>query len=139
MLLGSGVGAAGWWLHQVLLVDLPPLAASQTAGLVDSIGSLELVRNQQPTLTGYMMFFGLLFGIRRWWWHTDGFRPKRLRVLSLLLTVSISALLGLMLRFPLSAATGWGLGIAIVVQLSAPWVAPELREARLQQEGASNG
>lgn len=139
LLLGSGVGAAGWWLHQVLLVDLPPLAASQTAGLVDSIGSLELVRNQQPTLTGYMTFFGLLFGIRRWWWHTDGFRPKRLRVLSLLLTVSISALLGLMLRFPLSAATGWGLGIAIVVQLSAPWVAPELREARLQQEGASNG
>jgi hypothetical protein len=138
LLLGGGVGATGWWLHQVLLVDLPPLAASQTAGLVDSIGSMELVQNNQPTLTGYVMFFGLLFGIRRWWWHTDGFRPKRLRVLSLLLTTSVSALLGLVLQFPLSAAIGWGLGIAIVVQLSAPWIAPELRQARLQEEGATH-
>jgi len=136
LLLGGGVGAAGWWLHQVLLVDLPPLAESQTAGLVDSIGSLKLVRDQQPTLAGYVMFFALLFGIRRWWWHTDGFRPKRLRVLSLLLTVSVSWILGLVLRFPLAAATGWGLGIAIVVQLSAPWVAPKHRQARLQLEGA---
>ena len=138
LLLGGGVGATGWWLHQVLLVDLPPLAASQTAGLVDSIGSMELVQNNQPTLAGYVMFFGLLFGIRRWWWHTDGFRPKRLRVPSLLLTTSVSALLGLVLQFPLSAATGWGLGIAIVVQLSAPWIAPELRQARLQEEGATH-
>ena len=138
MLLGAGVGAAGWWLHQVLLVDLPPLAASQTAGLVDSIGSLELVRDKQPTLAGYMMFFGLLFGVRRWWWHTDGFRPKRLRVLSLLLTGSVSTLLGLAIQFPLAAAIGWGLGIAIVVQLSAPWVAPDLRAARLHQEEATH-
>ena len=138
LLLGGGVGAAGWWLHQVLLVDLPPLAESQTAGLVDSIGSLELVRNQQPTLAGYVMFFALLFGIRRWWWHTDGFRPKRLRVLSLLLTVTVSWILGLVLQFPLAAAAGWGLGIAIVVQLSAPWVAPAHRRARLEQEGAQH-
>jgi hypothetical protein len=81
-----------------------------------------------------MMFFGLLFGVRRWWWHTDGFRPKRLRVLSLLLTGSVSTLLGLAIQFPVAAAIGWGLGIAIVVQLSAPWVAPELRAARLHQE-----
>jgi len=138
LLLGGGVGAAGWWLHQALLVDLPPLAESQTAGLVNSIGSLELVRDQQPTLAGYVIFFGLLFGIRRWWWHTDGFRPKRLRVLSLLLTVSVSWVLGHVLQFPLAAATGWGLGMAIVVQLSAPWVAPEHRQARLQQEGATH-
>ncbi len=139
MLLGAGVGAAGWWLHQVLLVDLPPLAASQTSGLVDSIGSLELVRDKQPTMAGYMMFFALLFGVRRWWWHTDGFRPKRLRVLSLLLTGSVSSLLGLAIQFPLAAAVGWGVGIAIVVQLSAPWIDPALRPARLHREEVTHG
>ena len=138
LLLGGGVGAAGWWLHRVLLIDLPPLTENQNSGLVDSIGSLELVHNSQPTLTGYVIFFALLFGVRRWWWHTDSFRPKRLRVASLLLTLILSGLLGLVLRFPLSAAIAWGVGIAVVVQLAAPWVAPEHRDARLNQQGATD-
>jgi len=139
LLLGGGVGATGWWLHRVLLIDLPPLTENQNSGLVDSIGTLELVHNSQPTLTGYVIFFALLFGMRRWWWHTDSFRPKRLRVASLLLTLTLSGLLGLVLRFPLSAAIAWGVGIAVVVQLAAPWVAPEHRDARLNQQGATDG
>ena len=131
LLLGGGVGAAGWWLHRVLLIDLPPLTETQNSGLVDSVGAFELVHNSQPTLTGYVIFFSLLFGTRRWWWHTDSFRPKRLRVASLLLTLTVSGLLGLVLRFPLQPAIAWGVGIAVVVQLAAPWVAPEQRASRI--------
>ena len=131
LLLGGGVGAASWWLHRVLLIDLPPLTETQNSGLVDSVGTFELVHNSQPTLTGYVIFFSLLFGVRRWWWHTDSFRPKRLRVASLLLTLIISGLLGLVLRFPLEPAIAWGVGIAAVVQLAAPWVASEQRAARV--------
>ena len=121
------------------MIDLPPLTETQNSGLVDSVGTFELVHNSQPTLTGYVIFFALLFGVRRWWWHTDSFRPKRLRVASLLLTLTLSGLLGLVLRFPLSAAIAWGVGIAVVVQLAAPWVAPEHRDARLNQQGATDG
>ena len=131
LLLGGGVGAAGWWLHRVLLIDLPPLTETQNSGLVDSVGAFELVHNSQPTLTGYVIFFSLLFGTRRWWWHTDSFRPKRLRVASLLLTLTVSGLLALVLRFPLEPAIAWGVGIAVVVQLAAPWVAPEQRASRI--------
>jgi len=127
LVLGSGVGAASWWIHRVLLVDLPPLSESQGNGLIESIGSLELVSGSQPSLAGYIAFFGLLLGARRWWWHTDSFRPKRLRVFSLILTLMVSALLGLILQFPVTAAIGWGLGISIVVQLSAPFVSVEQR------------
>ena len=130
-MLGGGVGAAGWWLHRVLLIDLPPLTETQNSGLVNSVGTFELVHNSQPTLTGYVIFFALLFGVRRWWWHTDSFRPKRLRVASLLLTLTVSGLLGLVLRFPLQSAIAWGVGIAVVVQLAAPWVASEQRADRV--------
>ncbi len=130
--LGGGVGAVSWWFHQVLLLDLPSIAADQGSALVSSIGSLELVHGSQPTLAGYVMFFALLFGMRRWWWHTDTFRPRRLRVASLVLTLAVSCLLALVLGFPFRIATSWAVGISVVVQLAAPWISPENRQAYME-------
>lgn len=130
--LGGGVGGAAWWIHRVLLLDLPSIAADQGSALVSSIGNLELVHGSQPTLTGYIVFFAALFGMRRWWWHTDTFRPRRLRIASLVLTLTLACLLALVLGFPFRTATSWAVGIGVIVQLSAPWIAPENRQAYME-------
>ena len=112
--VGSLVGATVWWFNQALWIEMP---YSTTAGLATDIG----VRER------YIIFFTLLFGLRRWWWHTDSFRMKRLLIFSLPLTWVLGELLAYGLGIPRNHALGWAIGIACVVQLASHWVPPENR------------
>ena len=126
LLMGLVVGEIAWGLSQLLYVEIPDTREAPFR----SINSQPLMTEIGPTWLGYMVFFGLLFALRRWWWHTDSFRPKRFRIMSVLLTMLVAA--GLMFTFEF--ALGWGLVwaavISSVVQLSAPWTPPATRVAK---------
>ncbi|MFQ5730982.1 MAG: serine/threonine-protein kinase [Planctomycetaceae bacterium] len=134
-LAGGVVGAVVYGLHQFLLVQFDRLDFStHTTGLVDTVGSLDLARSFQPTLTGYVVFFAALFLIRHWWRHADSLRRKRLAIGSVLLTTMVGLVLSLVLTFPLMWGVTWAAAISCVVHLSAAWATPE--ERRLMTEAA---
>lgn len=143
-LIGAGalVGAAAYCLHQSLMVEVGwDFWARNNVGvnaLFRNAGSRSLVSSSlQPTLVGYMIFFGALFGVRRWWRHSDSFRKKRVRVGSLLLTGLAGFVLPLIFAFPQAWGLMWAVAISIVVQLSSACATPEDRQ-RLT-EGGRNG
>ncbi len=121
---GCAVGAAAWGLGEFLMVH----TASRPEAAFGSVGSRPLVdASHSPTLEGYLVFFGGLFGLRRWWWHTDEFRPKRFRVSSVLLTVAVAWLLSHLWAFPHAWAVLWAALLSSVVQLASVWTPPGQR------------
>lgn len=119
--VGLLVGAALFQLDTWLLVELPLDAASQKQSLL-SMTSVSLSENPQHVLMeSYVTFFATLFGLRRWWWHTDSFRPHRFRVLSVVLTTFVGAIAARVWGFPMLWGTGWAASLSCVVQLAAVW------------------
>jgi len=78
-------------------------------------------------MAGFMMFFGLLFLIRRWWWQADSFRKSRFRISSALVTLILGLVIGAILPFPETLGATLALAISAVVQLSASWTPAEER------------
>jgi hypothetical protein len=120
---GCAVGLAAWGIDEALMVRL---GAPTDAAFV-SIGSRPLVAGEESTWLAYTVFFGLLFGLRRWWWQVDTFRPARMRVTSVLVTVMLAWLLSVVWAFPHTWAVLWAAVISSVVQLSSVWTPPESR------------
>jgi hypothetical protein len=75
-----------------------------------------------------MMYFALLFALRRWWWHTDSFRTSRVRVASLIGTFLLSILIPIFVAFPFSWSVLIATSLSAVVQLSAAWCPYEDRQ-----------
>jgi hypothetical protein len=132
--VGCLVGMAAFAVDGSLMVDLPTDELNRPIGLFDRVGSHALLEGTQPTLAGYIVFFGALFGLRRWWWHADAFRPKRFRVLSLLTTVLLAYFVTLVWAFPQGWGMTWAAAISSVVQLSAIWVPGEFRPALMEAD-----
>ncbi|HTI51191.1 MAG TPA: hypothetical protein VL475_09575, partial [Planctomycetaceae bacterium] len=131
--MGGAVGACAWWLSQELFVTLPPTKESVFPGLFDHVFRYPLqTASYQPTLAGYVTFFAALFGLRRWWWQADGFRPNRLRIRSLLWSGMVAFFVPALFVFPQPIAVAWGLAISAAVQLSSPWVPVKQREELVQ-------
>jgi hypothetical protein len=76
---------------------------------------------------GYMLFFGLLFGLRRWWWQADSYRPKRFRLMAVLLTMALAWALSAVFEFPHGWGIVWAGVLSSVVQLSSAWTPPAAR------------
>jgi serine/threonine protein kinase len=124
--VGCVVGLLAWSLDETLMVSFSPRFDGALPFV--SIGSRPLLDNAlEPNLIAYMIFFGLLFSLRRWWWHADTFRPARFRVWSLLVTMMLGWLLSYVWAFPHSWAVVWAAVISSVVQLSSVWTVPEDR------------
>ena len=131
--LGCLIGAGVYYLDEALLVPLPVYFSNQPDGFFSNFGDFRLMQGgNQPTLAGYMVFFGLLFGLRRWWWHADSFRPFRFRLLSVIGTVCFSYLLLLFWSFSATWGIIWAATISCVVQLSAPWTPQNERAAVME-------
>ena len=133
LLLGAAVGAVADQVDSSLLAELP-----ESAGVFASIGNQPLLDPfDQPTSVAWMVFFGCLFALRRWWWHTDSFRPHRFRLLSSLMTLTLGYLLTLLFQFSSLWGTTLALAISCVVQLSAVWTVPEHRAQRIEPAGTA--
>ena len=123
LLTGCAIGAAAWGLDEALFFSWTD--AGEAAFV--SIGPRPLTTNDGPTLLGYVMFFGVLMSIRRWWWHTDSFRPARFRINSLLLTMFCAWVLSTIFVFPNAWGVVWAAVVSSVVQLASVWTPPESR------------
>lgn len=125
---GMLTGAAAWWIADYLQIDAGSLYAGQSMdALFQNIGERPLVAltaggQPAPTLLGYVVFFGGLFGLRAWWRQMELLRAARFRSASVLLTVLIAWLWSQIFAFPQTWALLWAAVISSSVQLAAPWV-----------------
>jgi hypothetical protein len=127
--LGLGVGFVAAGLQNYLMLSTDPLMyAADAFGETWVVGRI-LVANGTgyPTMAAFMLFFGILFAARRWWWQTDSFRRSRFRISSTLVTLLVGAVVAGVLHFPGVLGATWALAISAVVQLSAGWTPPEER------------
>ncbi len=128
---GALVGTMIYLLQTEVLLTSIGSAKEDYLGLrplFDAVGPNSLVLvNGQPSLFSYVIFFGVLFCFRRWWWHADSFRPRKFRVLSVLITVFSAYIITAIWAFPMIPAMCWAAIISSVVQLSASWIPPEQR------------
>jgi hypothetical protein len=127
--LGLGVGAVAAILQQFLMLNETPLLHTDGDGVFNggTIGRIQMLENGLPTMAGFMVFFGLLFLIRRWWWQADSFRKSRFRISSSLVTLFLGVVLSAIMPFPEQLGAIWALAISAVVQLSSGWTPQEDR------------
>lgn len=136
---GLIVGLAAYGLDQYLLVDFNREGSgSRYYGLVTEVGDLRFVadRSGEPAVAAYLAFFGMLFMLRRWWWQTDAYRSKRLRISSALFTALLGYVLTVFVYFPHAWGIVWAVAISCIVQLAAAWTPPSERSAVTTKEAA---
>lgn len=134
--IGMGIGFLAAVLPDYLMIDQSRFLSESSAKRSIQVGQLVLAdATGYPTTACFMLFFGGLFAVRRWWWQADSYRKSRFRITSALLTLLAGAVIaGLMqeLAFPDSLGATWALAISSVVQLSSGWTPLEERRALLQ-------
>ena len=127
--LGLGVGAVAAVLQRFLMLNETSLLHADGDGVFNggNIGRIHMLENGLPTMAGFMMFFGLLFLVRCWWWQADSFRKSRFRISSSLVTLFLGVVLSAVMPFPEQLGAIWSLAISAVVQLSSGWTPQEDR------------
>ena len=128
---GALVGLTAWGLGEALLVSIPvardSLLAQVAGGGLPGAGGLSAAGLSAASLVGSFVW---TLGTRRWWRHVDGYRPKRLRVRTVLLT-ALTGLAGcLLFGSPLHWGLSWAVGVSVVAQLSAVWTPARHRPHR---------
>lgn len=126
--LGAGVGIAGYGLLQFLMLP-------SNVGVVQSIDNSDLPKalyvDGSPMASAMMAHFAILFAVVRWWKPVDPLRRTRLSLWSVAVAVVVEWALHQLIPIPQPAGMLVAGGIAIAVQMSAPWIDPRA-EARLR-------
>ena len=110
-LVGAGTGTAAWGAAEALLVAVP---LERQSLLMEATGE------ELPAIA-LIGFFTMLLGLRRWWRHADGYRPKRLRLRTVLLTGLVGLGGCLIFGVPVHWGLPWAVGVSTVTQLAAVW------------------
>ncbi len=133
-LFGGLVGVGAFFLDRNLLVGLPTnVDGSLSRWLANHEGlPVSLGQNDAEVFLGYVLFFGVLFLVRRWWFHVDSYRPARIRVSSIGVTALVGLLLSAIGQFPPEWAVSWAVAISACSQIAAVWVSPDHRAAPKQ-------
>ncbi|WP_246114323.1 serine/threonine-protein kinase [Rubripirellula tenax] len=118
--IGGGVGAGAFAMHQFLMLPLD-------VGLMRDIDASALPQafytdGGIPMGSAMMAHYALLFAVLRWWKPVDPLRRTRLSVWAV--AVAVVAEWGVHQVLPIPQPMGMLVagGIAIAVQMSAPWV-----------------
>lgn len=127
--LGLTLGLVAYAIDELLMIGL----IYNAPHLSDKIPTHMYTPGGAPQLPAYLLFFGGLLVIARWWRLADPLRPSRLSLWDTGACVAWAWVLHLIWPFPqpwgfLLAAT-----ISIAVQLSAPWM-PLAARSRLREE-----
>ena len=128
--IGIGVGAVAFGLQKFLMLGDMSLLHAEATGFFsgNELGRIRVINTQgSPTMVGFMMFFGLLFAARRWWWQADSFRKSRFRISSAIVSLFVGFVLTALMPFPNNLGAIWALAISAVIQLSAGWTPQEER------------
>ncbi len=131
LVIGLGLGAAAYGCDQLLIVDLPfddsfvNQSVFKGSGLGQSLYKM-YSSDGSPLLSAFLVYFGLLFLMVRWWRQADPLRSSRLSLGATVSTIFVAWLINIFWPFP----QPWGLmaaaTISLAVQLASPW-AGELR------------
>ncbi|MEM9701730.1 MAG: hypothetical protein AAF907_04735, partial [Planctomycetota bacterium] len=127
--VGAGAGAGAWALAEGLLVDFPLERDSIWAEIVGRSRGPEVIA---VSLIG---FFAWTLGVRRWWRHVDGYRPKRLRIRTVLMTALAGFAGCVIFGVPMQWGMPWALGLSIVTQIAAVWTPGRKRPHRVPVMG----
>lgn len=124
--LGAGMGLVAFGLGQHLMVPMNAWhhRLVDTSELPQALYQFD----GMPRASAYMAHFALLFAGLRWWRMVDPLRRRRLSLWSVSVAVVGEWLIHQILPVAQPAGMVLAGGIAIVVQMSAPWVNPELEK-----------
>ncbi len=125
--IGMGVGFIASVVQRFLMLDDTQLLHVDGTGVFESVplGRISMIDSRGwPTTAGFMIFFGLMFLVRRWWWQADSFRKSRFRISTAIVTLVLGMILSQMLPFPEILGATWALAISSVIQLSSGWTPP---------------
>ena len=132
-LVGGFVGAGVYWINSWLLMPLDFQSSLLLDEMTRGISQDRLIDLPSPMIH-FMLYFALLFSLRRWWWHTDNFRPSRVRLTSLLGTFGLAIVLPIFVQFPFQWSILMAVSLSAVVQLSAAWCPPEERNPLIERQ-----
>ena len=134
--VGAGIGFLAFVTGEFLMIQFDET-------LVRDVTSTSLSPNLysggHPTMSAFVTHFALLFVLLRWWKPVDPLRRKRLSLWSI--TVAVGAGWAVHQLIPITGAIGIVAagGIAIAVQLSAPWVNRNTRQNSSPQNQPVDG
>ncbi|MFH5805664.1 serine/threonine-protein kinase [Alienimonas sp. DA493] len=117
VVVGALLGLTAWGLTETLLISIPVTRDS----LLFQITGERALSAAGLSAVSLVLSFVWTLGMRRWWRHADGYRPKRLRLRTVLLT-GLTGLAGcLLFGAPAEWGLSWAVAISVVVQLAAVW------------------
>lgn len=129
-LLGLAVGVAAFALDRGMMLDIDVHDYTKVSHHIQDASFMArgLNGSEAGSLVGYMFFFGVLLLVRRWWFHVDSYRPKRVRFLSIAWTSVAALLITTIPQFPHGLAMLIAAAASATAQASAVWVDPEQRQ-----------
>jgi serine/threonine protein kinase len=134
--LGAGVGVAAYSLNEFLMLPIDQ-------GLARDVDATTLpqafYRDGVPVAAAMMAHFALLFAALRWWKSVDPLRRTRLSLWAVAVAVVTEWAVHQVLPIPQPAGMMIAGGIAIAVQMSAPWINPRTINQRGSHGLASKG
>jgi hypothetical protein len=133
---GSAVGVAASSLDKSLMIGLPISELGATGHFVGS--RMQITDTAATHLIGCALFFTLLMVARRWWYHVDALRDRRLNFTTVIATTIAAVLIAFVTRFPMDWAVMWGMAISTTAQLSSAWVSSNSRTENDRRELAGS-
>ena len=128
LVAGILVGTLAFGVDEFLKVEY--LSTGMPRSAFQSLGVHALTAGgANPTWLGYVVFFGLLFVVKRWWVDMDVQRPKRLSLGRLSSACGIAFLVTVFFEFPARPAMLWAVMLSATIQLATPWSPTRRRES----------
>ncbi|MCG8649088.1 MAG: serine/threonine protein kinase [Pirellulales bacterium] len=120
--VGAGVGLAAYSIGNFLML-------SMDGNMARDVNSTSLPQslydaNGAPLASAMMAHFALLFAMLRWWKPVDPLRRTRLSLWAVAVAVVAEWVVHQVLPIPQPAGMLMAGGIAIAVQMAAPWINP---------------
>jgi hypothetical protein len=131
LVAGMLLGAVSTGLAGVLMVEPSSLLLLTARPAVARMPAILYAADGSPQMMAAMGYFGGLLLLLRWWRMADPLRPTRLSMVATVGCVLTAVLMHLVLPYPpgfLIAAT-----MAMAVQIAAPWLDRQDREALVAQ------
>jgi len=132
MVVGLGLGAAGFLAADLLMVHLPYAAPPANLWPPGHVPNYELPSSfyagGRPQIMAYLACFGTLFLLIRWWHQADPMRRSRLSIFwALPVTLLVATVVAKAWHFPQPWLPMIAGSIAVAVQLASPWIPPRKR------------
>lgn len=132
LVAGLATGIAAFTASQFLGVQLTDEHVVQTVPAV-VIPASWTSSDASLTLPAFLIYFGGIFGIAKWWLQADPLRSSRVSLWATAGCIFWAWLIHLFWAFPQPSGFMLAASISIAVQLAAPWVRPAER-ARIREQ-----